>query len=429
MNALRAILKWVRESSVRTILIVVLIVLLAVFMGVGFSDPARVYDFCDPAQVYGLSDPAWVYRFFGVETGMEKSRILEFIGVIMGGVLLAIGAVSANRRAVAMEKAASAQVEANEGAEDGRRQERMKNAIEHLGHKSASVRLGGAYELFHLARDTEHLARDTEDLGQTVMNILCAHIRWTTGKGGYQKKHRSKPSEEVQNLLTLLFRQKHEVFTDRHIGLQESWLNGAILDRARLQGANLAGARLQGASLRVARLQGAHLGRARLQGTNLAGARLQGARLRKACLQGTNLGRTRLQGANLARARLQGARLREAQLQGANLTGAQLQGATCQRRSYVSLSLKERIRERIDQESDLSKAIFSGGLSREGVDSLVQDLPDKEAERRLRKKLEPHVGKPASNELPQRSGAIVRAYTKEEAERWIAEYAEAMGEV
>ena len=149
--------------------------------------------------VVGVFDPAWVHAFFGVQEGTEKFRILEFVGVGMGGVLLAIGAAIANRRAVAMEDAAKAQAEAaaqqaaaNRGAEEGRRQERLKNAIEHLGHESDSVRLGGAYELFHLARDTG-------ELRQTAMDILCAHIRRTTGEasigkstsGGLRKKSRA----------------------------------------------------------------------------------------------------------------------------------------------------------------------------------------------------------------------------------------------
>ena len=41
--------------------------------------------------------------------------------------------------------------------------------------RSDSVRLGGAYELFHLAQDTE-------ELRQTVLDILYAHIRRTTGE-------------------------------------------------------------------------------------------------------------------------------------------------------------------------------------------------------------------------------------------------------
>ena len=383
VNTLRAILEWVRESPVLAALVAVLIGLLVVFVWVG------------------VFDPAWVHRFFGVETGTGKFRILEFIGVGMGGVLLAIGATIAHRRARAMEDAANAQAKAadaqakaatqqtvaNEGAEGGRRQERLKNAIEHLGHKSDSVRLGGAYELFHLARDTE-------DLGQTATDILCAHIRQTTSDEGYQEKYKSKPSEEVQSLLTLLFRQEHEVFTGRRIDLQESWLNGAMLDQARLQEANLSGAYLQGADLSEAYLQEA----------NLIGARLQGAYLREAQLQGANL--------------------LGAQLQGARLAGAQLQRIAIQ---YPGTSFGEHIRAGIDQEDDLLGVTFTGGLSREDVDSIVKDLPDEEA-KELRETLELHVGKEVSNELPEDSGAIIGSYTAEEAEQWIAEYAEATGE-
>ena len=560
MNALRAVLEWVREPPVLAILVALLIGLLVVFV------------------IVGVFDPAWVYGFlFGEVKDADKSRILELIGVGMGGVLLAIGAAVANRRAVAMEVT-------NRGAEDERRQERLKNAIEHLGHESDSVRLGGAYELVHLARDTE-------DLRQTVLDILCAHIRRTTGEAGYREEHRSKPSEEVQSLLTLLFVQEHAVFRGCRIDLQGSWLNGAMLERARLQEANLSGAylqeanlheaqlqganlrdaqlqganlhvaqlqgaklhgaqlkgaqlqganlheaqlqradlreaQLQGANLHVAQLQGANLHEGQLQGANLHAARLQGADLHEAQLQGANLHvaelqgadlhevqlqganlhavrlqgadlheaqlqgadlhavrlqgadlheaqlqganlhvarlqgadlheaqlqgadlhvaelqgadlhavrlqgadlhEAQLQGANLHVAELQGADLHEAQLQGANLHATHLQGATCQGSSHVSL--EERIRERIGQESDLSGVTFAGGLSRENVDSIVKDLPDEEV-KELREKLEPHVGKPASNELLEDSGAIVGAYTAEEAERWIAEYREATGEV
>ena len=302
MNALRAILEWVLAipkrlwailkwvwAYVLEILVALLIGLLTVFV------------------IVGVSDPAWVYCFFGVAEGTEKFRILEFIGVGMGGMLLAIGATIANRRAKAME-------ETNRGAEDGRRQERFKNAIEHLGHESDSVRMGGAYELFHLARDTE-------DLRQTVMDILCAHIRRTTGEGGYQEEHKSEPSTEIQSLLTLLFEQEHTVLKGCRIDLQRSWLNGVILNRARLQGANLAGAWLRGAFLVQTQLQGAFRIFADLQE------------------------------AFLIRTHLQGADLYEAQLQGANLNEVQLQGSTI-REPNSNLSFKKRICEGINRETD-----------------------------------------------------------------------------
>ena len=277
----------------------------------------------------------WIVQLLGVS---QKSEALKFLGISMGGILLALQALASHKRAKAMEEAAKAQAEAtgeqakaNQNAEKGQRQERLKNAIEHLGHQSVSVRLGGAYELFHLAQDTE-------DLRQTVLDILCAHIRRTTGENEYRKKHKSKPSEEIQSLLTLLFVQEHDVFKGLHINLQGSWLNGADLNHAHLekavlieaylQEARLGGAYLQGARLVRAHLQEAWLVRAHLQGAWLVRAHLQGAYLWEAHLQGAYLWEAHLQGAWLVRAHLQGATLGGAHLQGAWLVRAHLQGAT-----------------------------------------------------------------------------------------------------
>ena len=186
----------------------------------------------------------------------EKDEVLKFIGFCIAGVVSIWLALSADKRANAIDATAK-------NTEAGQRQERLKNAIEHLGHKRESVRMGGAYELFHLAKDTED-----EDLRQTVMDILCAHIRQmttdqTTRGKDYQAEHKSKPSEEIQSLLTLLFVQEHDVFKGRSINLQDSYLNGANLSQARLKKANLREAQLQRADLRSAQLQGADLVAAR----------------------------------------------------------------------------------------------------------------------------------------------------------------------
>ena len=154
-----------------------------------------------------LSDcPKWIFNLLGV-VGKEdpKYETLKFLGIGMGGVLVALQALMSYQRAKAMEKTAKSQADAVLKTEQGQRQERLKNAIEHLGHEKDSVRLGGAYELFYLAKDT---LKDTEKLSQTVLDILCAHIRRTTGESEYQEAHKSKPSEEIQSLLTLLFVQK-----------------------------------------------------------------------------------------------------------------------------------------------------------------------------------------------------------------------------
>ena len=363
----------------------------------------------------------FIGQLLGLSKANEKNKILTFLGIGMGGILLALQAVIANRRAKAMENTANAQVEANRNTEQGQRQERLKNAIEHLGNPSDSVRLGGAYELFHLAKDTK-------DLRQTVMDILCAHIRRTTGEKEYRQDHPSKPSEEVQSLLTLMFVQEHEVFKSCHINLQGSWLNGAKLDRARLRDA----------TLNETYLQGAFLTEAYLQGASLVVSQLGGAFLPFACLQGTILLNAHLEQASLTNARLQGAFLCQTNLQSANLHGAQMQGVASWAviavnkdiliNDWLSMGFAERIRTLVDQESDVSEAIFSGGLTREDVNSITENLPDPQA-KRLQEELDPHIGTTPSHRLPAGSGAAIGFYRKEEAEQWIAEYEEAMSEV
>ena len=377
----------------------------------------------------------WVGERLGLYT---KNRILTFLGIGMGGVLLTLQALMSYKRAKALEDTANAQAEAakaqakateeqakaNHNTEQGQRQERLKNAIEHLGHDNASVRLGGAYELFHLAEDT---AEDAKDLRQTVLDILCVHIRQTTGEGEYQEKYPSKPSEEIQSLLTLLFVQEHKVFKGLRINLQGSWLNGADLRVARLEEAILTRVHLRSAHLESARLQGADFSRVVLQGAELWNASLQGASFWRASLQGAGFEYAEMQGADFLKAFLQGARLWKASLQEAELGGASLQGISCQFPPEGD-SFAGFIEARIDKATGPSEVIFAGGLSREDMDSFVGSLSDEKA-KKLRAKLEPHIDQPPSNELPENSGAITGAYTAKEAEQWIAEYNAAMSEV
>ena len=165
-----------------------------------------------------------IFNLLGTAKKEEsKYATLKFLGIGMGGILVALQALMSYKRAKAMEDTAQAQADAVLKTEQGQQQERSRNAIEHLGHGKDSVRLGGAYELFHLAEDTE-------ELRQTVLDILCAHIRQTTGEYEYQEKHKvpedvedvSEPSEEVQSLLNLLFVQDHDVFKGLRADLRGS---------------------------------------------------------------------------------------------------------------------------------------------------------------------------------------------------------------
>ena len=261
--------------------------------------------------------PKWIFNRLGIDrTDEPKYEALKFLGIGMGGILIALQALMSYRRAKAMEDAV-------EKTEQGQRQERLKNAIEHLGDDKEPMRLGGTYELLHLAKDTKKLR-------QTVLDILCANIRRTTGDGEYRRRHKSKPSKEVQGLLTLLFVQEYEVFKGCHINLQESWLNGADLQEARLWKATLIGAHLQKADLCRAHLQRANLAEAHLEEAFLSEAYLQGANLRSAYLQGAILREAHMQGAILEGIYLQEAYMQEAHMQGVGLYAANMQGAYLQ---------------------------------------------------------------------------------------------------
>ena len=423
----------IKDNPLLSFLVFLLILTFGAFVGVLFFECIETHI----SKLLGLSN---------------KSETLKFLGISMGGVLIALQALMSYKRAKAMEDTAQAQADAanaqarateeqakaNEHTEQGQRQERFRNAIEHLGHEKDSVRMGGAYELCHLAQDTE-------ELRQTVFDILCAHIRRTTGEYEYRERYKLKPSEEVQSLLTLLFVQKHEIFKGFQVDLQGTLLKGANLQkaclekanisRANLQEASLSEIHLQGAILRQAHLQGADLSEAYLQGAILRQAHLQGTDLRKAYLQGAYLGQAYLQGASLFLTCLQGADLNEAHLQGARLTEPYLQGTILYKTDMrgagchgpLFLSFAQRVREAIGKKTDLSTVIFTGGLSREDVNFLVKGLSDKKAQE-LREELETHINQPKSNRLPTRN-AITGPYTEEEAEQWIAEYEKAVSGV
>ncbi len=367
----------------------------------------------------------------------KKLTLLQNLGVGMGGVLVALQALASHRRAVAMEKAASAQAQAtdesakaNLNIEQGQRQERMRNAIEHLGHMSSSVRLGGAYELFHLARETETLR-------QTALDILCAHIRQTTTGDEYRKKHApTGPSEEIQSLLTLLFVEEHEVFRGFKPNLQGSCLNMANLSRARLEKANLEGALLQRTNLHHACLRGSILMNANLSGAMVLWADLSGALLLNSDFRGAILFKSRLRGSTIIGTKMQLADLEGVQFQGAVIKGAELQGARLletqlqgiketgiegDSEGSFSLKFEENLNASIGKESDLSGVIFQGGLTKKEVNFFIKGVSEADSIQ-LQKRLLPHIGKPKSHKLPENSGAVTGIYTKEEAEKWIAEY-------
>lgn len=161
---LKAIWNWMKERafslwekicselSLQVLLICLLIVLAALFLIV-------VFDGC----------PRWTNQYLGIS---KKDEALKFLGIGMGGVLLALQALMSYKRAKALEDT----VRLTEG---GQWQERLKNAVEHLGSDSDLLQMADSYELYHLAQYTEE-----SHLRQIVLDILGDYIRRKTSEEG-----------------------------------------------------------------------------------------------------------------------------------------------------------------------------------------------------------------------------------------------------
>ena len=260
--------------------------------------------------------------------------------------------------------------------------------------------------------------------------------------------------------------------------LNKAQFQGASLGLAQFQRASLGRAQFQGASLREAQFQGASLWEAQFQGASLREAQFQGASLREAQFQGASLWEAQFQGTLLREAQFQGASLWEAQFHGASLEGAQFQGASLYMAGFQQAqfgqgsehedipaqgravagsgelveqlkasafhgassgrhfhkSFEERVNERAGKESDFSGVTFSGGVTQEllakvkkAFELMSWSPDDLDFEEGLIRGLESEVGQPESHTPPK--GVIAGSYGKEDAERWIREFREAMATV
>lgn len=370
----------------------------------------------------------------GLRTLLEiepKREILQFLGLAVGGVLIAIQALASYRRASALTdavaaqtKVAAQQVVANEHTEHGQRQERLRNAIGHLGAASVSVRLGGAYQLYHLASDTEGFRR-------TVLDVLCAHIRHQTRTEEYRKAHRFEPSVEIQTLLTLLFVEGTEVFKGLQADLHRSYLVGSNLGNAHLEGANFTEINLAASLVRGAHLQGALLRSAYLHWSDLGDAHLQGAVLHQAHLQGAVLQNVEFQGAAIG-----GARMQASQLHGADFNGAKswvdyvpfsqqvATGEVGRRKSTLGSRIptfRERIEGSIGKGAQLDTTAFSGGVNEDDLDELSSYLAGQDREL-FRRRMSEHVDQPVAYTPLDSQNISSGSYDKDQARTWINDY-------
>ena len=321
----------------------------------------------------------WVWR--SSEQGPELAK---FLGYLIGGVLLIVQIFVSNRRATAAEETAKAMQETAKSTEKGNIAERFKNAIEHLGNGSASVRLGGIYAL-------HHIVQEVEDYQKRVFQILCAHIRETTTHAEYKPRNadniKIQPTIEIQSILNLLFNetQGKEIYKGLRGNLEGADLRGARLEKANLQNAILQDASLQRAFLVGADLQRSYLWNANLQNSRLWDANLQNAHLPNANLQDTHLFNANLQNAHLTVANLQDSRLWDTNLQDAhllkaNLQNARLWGANLQNADLSEANLQNtdlRNVEKLEVEQLLkAKTLYKAKLPDEMKKKIEQKRPD-----------------------------------------------------
>ena len=218
-------------------------------------------------------------------------ELATFVTYLTGGMLLLGQVWASSQRAQAAEETAKAMQQTADSTEKGNIAERFKNAIEHLGNKSTSVRLGGIYAL-------HHIAQDVEDYRERVFEILCAHIRETTTHDGYKPKKiqidgkdsgiRSQPSIEIESILKLLFNESTEcsIYTELKINLEGANLEGIVLRNVNLQESLLRYTNFHKSILINTSLQGADLSFSDLRKSTLHNIKLQGATLENANLEG-----------------------------------------------------------------------------------------------------------------------------------------------
>ncbi len=106
-------------------------------------------------------------------------------------------------------------------------QQRYVDSVKLMGNSEESVRMGGAYGLYTLAREYK------KDYSAHVCDVFCSHIRIWTNKEEYKAKYNWKPSIEIQRILDFLTRKqdgKLPPFNSASINLSEAFLNGADLE-------------------------------------------------------------------------------------------------------------------------------------------------------------------------------------------------------
>ena len=339
-----------------------LIILIVIFVGVMVDSTFAGKLF---STLLGTSD------MLNTSGKFKKHETLEFIALIIGGVLAVLGAFTVHSRARAQE-------DNNELVEQGNKDYRFQHMVSDLGHEKLSVRVATFYRFYYLAyrekeKDKEKRKKKKEKgkgriIEKDIFEMLCSCLRAISSRAPDLLNDKYEHRLEFQTLFDILFKSKFKsrknglipnntkanlrkvIFADmdladsilsntdffgadlsntvlRSANLSHANFHNANLTNTNLDNANLSNATLSGLDLLNADLTGAKFTNANLSNTNLMGADLIGIEFANAILSDSDLSNADLSNAELSNAKLLNAYLSDANLSDANLSNADLSGA------------------------------------------------------------------------------------------------------
>ena len=178
--------------------------------------------------------------------------------IALGGVVaVVIGIFQTQRRITKQEEQFKKQTELQQKQQ---RDARFASGVELLGNPHESTRIGGAYNLYFLARDYP-------EYRTPVCEILCAHLRTVTRHKEYQGLYKARASNEVQTVIDLLFKKKED-------GISIFFDIVKILDNTFLCGIKVVGYRMNKVSFTSAQLSGVKFYATKLSRIDFFGAKL-----------------------------------------------------------------------------------------------------------------------------------------------------------
>jgi len=125
---------------------------------------------------------------------------------------------------------------------EGSRINRFFIGVMLLESNDVNARIRGANNLYELANKyelTKMIFPNTyRDYRVDVCEILCEHIRTTTGNDDYKIKCKEYPSKEIQVIMDLLFKKRKYLFSSCKKDLSKSYLTGTNFVRTELWNVN-----------------------------------------------------------------------------------------------------------------------------------------------------------------------------------------------